>query len=61
VSDVELALVLGVWVLFVAVVLTRWTYGPLRGGSATCGLFTSPEDNPRAGGRRRRGFGAFLQ
>jgi phytol kinase len=29
VSDVELALVLGAWVLFVAVVLTRWTYGPL--------------------------------
>jgi phytol kinase len=29
VSDIELALVLGVWVLFVAVVLTRWTYGPL--------------------------------
>ncbi|MFZ8806523.1 MAG: hypothetical protein ACO2PN_00235 [Pyrobaculum sp.] len=28
-SDVELALVLGAWVLFVAVVLTRWTYGPL--------------------------------
>jgi phytol kinase len=28
VSDIELALVLGAWVLFVAVVLTRWTYGP---------------------------------
>ncbi len=28
-SDIELALVLGAWVLFVTVVLTRWTYGPL--------------------------------
>jgi hypothetical protein len=29
VSDIGLALVLSAWVLFVAVVLTRWTYGPL--------------------------------
>ena len=35
-SDIELVLVLGVWVLFVAVLLTRWSYGR----SATCGLFT---------------------
>jgi len=29
VTDVELVLVLGGWVVFVTAVLTRWTYGPL--------------------------------